>query len=300
MIAADVAYLRPDTAEEAVDAWRRLDGARYLAGGTEIATATRLTAAYDLRACIDVKRIPEANVHEMCGERLCLGAALTLSDVVAGDAFPLLNAVLRGIADHTVRNRLTLGGNLAGLLPYREAALPLLIADATVLTLAPGQDDAPAIRRERRLREIFDRRLVLAPGELVLSFSVPIDATEWHWSHQRKTRTGPVDYPLVTTSLVQADDQVRFAVAGAHPYPFRSDAVDALLTEWFAARGSEKEISPPPAAQSGPDSPTAQGRGGLEAILAALGPLRGDARASAEYRRHLLQHVLRVSLEELA
>ena len=43
MIAADVMYLRPDTAEEAVDAWSRHEGARYLAGGTEITTAARRT-----------------------------------------------------------------------------------------------------------------------------------------------------------------------------------------------------------------------------------------------------------------
>jgi|GEM_PF-231661 CO/xanthine dehydrogenase FAD-binding subunit len=300
MIAADVSYLCPDTAEEAVDAWRRHAGARYLAGGTEIATAARRTAAFDLRACIDIKRIAEANVHEICGGCLRLGAALSLSDVAAGDAFPLLGAVLRGIADRTVRNRLTLGGNLAGLLPYREAALPLLLADASILTIVPGKGEIPSARQERPLREIFDKRLVLAPGELVLSFCVPLDAPEWPWSHYRRTRTGEVDYPLVTTAMVRVGDAIRFAVAGAHPYPFRSDAVDALLTEWFAARGTDEENSPPSAAQNGPDSPTAQGRGGLEAIIAALGPLRADARASAEYRVQLLKNLIRAGLEDLA
>ena len=304
MIAADVVYLRPDTAEEAVDAWRRHAGARYLAGGTEIATAARRTAAFDLRACIDIKRIAEANVHEICGGCLRLGAALSLSDVAEGDAFPLLNAVLRGIADRTVRNRLTLGGNLAGLLPYREAALPLLLADATVLTVAPGADDRPPVRQERPLRAIFDKRLVLAPGELVLSFCVPLDAPEWPWSHYRRTRTGEVDYPLATVALVHDGAGIRFAVSGAHPYPFRSDAVDALLTEWFAERGTEKMVLPPSAAKIGPDSPTAQGRGGLEpkleAIIAALGPLRADARASLEYRVALLKNMIRAGLEDLA
>ncbi len=294
MMPADIAYLRPDTAEEAVDAWTRHDGARYLAGGTEITTSARRTAAYDLRACIDIKRIPEANVHEICGNCFRLGAALTLSDIIDGDAFPLLNAVLRGIADHSVRNRLTLGGNIAGLLPYREAVLPLLLADASILTLSPGKDGAQAVRQERKLRALFDKRLVLAPGELVLSFCVPLDAPEWPWSHRRKTRTGPVDYPLATTAMVRDGHSIRLAIAGAHPYPVRSDAVDAALTDLAAASGS---ASPPPC---GPDSPTAQGRGGLESILAALGPLRADSRASAEYRENLLRNMIRAALEELA
>lgn len=274
MIANDIVYLRPDTAEEAVDAWTRHEGARYLAGGTEITTAARRTAAYDLRACIDIKRIHEATLHEMCGDRLCLGAALTLSEVAEGDAFPLLNATLRGIADHTVRNRLTLGGNVAGMLPYREAVLPLLLADASVLTLAPAQAGAQALRRERKLRECFDKRLILAPGELVLSFCVPIDATEWPWSHHRKTRTGPVDYPLVTTTMVRDGPAIRLAISGAHPYPFRSDAIDAALSQ--------------------------DGLAGLPGALGACGPLRADSRASAEYRVALLKNMICASLEELA
>jgi len=274
MIAADIAYLRPDTAEEAVAAWARLDGARYLAGATEIVTAARRSASTDLRAVIDIKRIPEANVHEICGDCFRIGSALALSDVIAGDAFPLLNAVLRGIADHTIRNRLTLGGNLAGLLPYREAALPLLLADASVLTLAPGRDGAPPVRAERRLRNVFDKRLILAPGELVLSFCVPLDAPEWPWSHHRKTRTSAVDYPLVTTAMVQDGAGLRFAVAGAHPFPVRSDAADAALS--------------------------AQGADAIPEVLAALGPIRADSRASAEYRTALLELMIRTSLEDLS
>lgn len=275
MIAADITYLRPDTAEEAVDAWSRHEGARYLAGGTEITTSARRTAALDLRACIDIKRIPEANVHEICGNCFRLGAALTLSDVIAGDAFPLLNTVLRGIADHSVRNRLTLGGNIAGLLPYREAVLPLLLADATVRSIVPAQPGAQAVRRDRKLRECFDKRLVLAPGELVLSFCVPLEAPEWHWSHHRRTRTSSVDYPLVTTAMVRdGAGAVRLAVAGAHPYPVCSDAADAALS--------------------------ADGPAALPAVLEAFGPLRADARGSAEYRAALLKVLVRAGLEELA
>lgn len=313
MIPADITYLRPETAEEAVDAWTRHAGARYLAGGTEIATSARRTAAYELRACIDVKRIPEANAHEIASGFLRLGAAVTLSNIAERDLFPLLSATCRGIADRTVRNRLTLGGNLAGMLPYREAALPLLIADAGVLSIAPGPNGGGAVRRERQLREIFAKRLVLVPGELVLSFSIPLAATQWPWQHRRKTRTGPVDYPLATTCLVRDGKNLRFAVAGVHPYPFRSDAIDAALTDWFAALPTRAAggIIASSEAESGADSPTAQGRGGLmpesaqsrgglEAIVAACGPLRDDARASAEYRAALLRNVIRSSLEELA
>ena len=266
--------MRPDAAEEAVVAWTRHADARYLAGGTEITTSARRTAAYDLGACIDIKRIPEANVHETSGGLLRLGAALTLSDIADRNLFPLLSATSRGIADRTVRNRLTLGGNLAGMLPYREAALPLLVTDATVLSILPGQNGTVPVRRERKLRDIFDRRLVLAPGELVLSFTVPATVAQWPWQHQRKTRTGAVDYPLLTACMVRDGKAIRLAIAGSHPYPFRSDKIDTALSR--------------------------NGLAALPAVLGAFGPLRGDARASAEYRVNLLQNMIRSSLEALA
>jgi CO/xanthine dehydrogenase FAD-binding subunit len=293
MIAADVAYIRPDTPEEAVAAWRRHPGARYLAGGTEIATSARRTAAYDLRAVLDVKRLPALRRHEAADGILHLGAALPLSEIADRNLFPLLSAVARGIADRTVRNRLTLGGNLAGLLPYREAALPLLLADALVHTLSPADGDAPPNARSQPLRAIFDKRLLLQPGELVLSFSVPLASTRLPWVHVRKTRTGPVDYPILTTAMVRDGSAYRLALAGAHPYPFFSPALDAALN-------SNALVPDPCGLVPQVKKVASQGHPDMAPILAATGPLRTDSRASADYRAALLQSAIRSSLEQLA
>ena len=220
----------------------------------------------EARALAGLTLNPHAAAHQ-------LGQAPADRQAQAGAAV-LARGALLGLTEGLEQLRLTLGGNLAGLLPYREAALPLLLADATVLTVAPGADDRPPVRLERPLRAIFDKRLVLAPGELVLSFAVPLEAPEWPWSHYRRTRTGEVDYPLATVAMVHDGAGVRFAVSGAHPYPFRSDAVDARLSK--------------------------DGAAALPAVLEALGPLRADARASLEYREALLQNMIRAGLEDLA
>ena len=99
MIAADITYLRPDTAEEAVDAWSRHEGARYLAGGTEITTSARRTAAYDLRACIDFKRFAEVNVHELCDAALYL---IKHRDAFADEVFAKLSGwTVQPASSHT-------------------------------------------------------------------------------------------------------------------------------------------------------------------------------------------------------
>ena len=78
----------------------------------------------------------------------------------------------------------------------------------------------------------------------------------------------------IADAMVRAGDALCLAVAGAHPYPVRSDAADAALTR--------------------------DGLAALPAVLEAFGALRTDSRASAEYRVALLQHMLRAALEELA
>ncbi|OHD21188.1 MAG: hypothetical protein A2Y38_12690 [Spirochaetes bacterium GWB1_59_5] len=275
MIATDVTYIRVDSPEEAVLAWKAHPGARYLAGGTEITTTARRSAAYPLTALIDVKGLVDTQILENQAGRLILGAALPLSALDDWPGFPLLSATVKGVADHTVRNRLTLGGNIAGMLPYREAVLPLLLADAAGLSIVPGVGSVAPSRKVWRLRDRFDKRLTLEPGELLLNFSLPEDCTSLPWAHRRKTRIGPVDYPLVTLCLVRHGQAFRLAVSGVHPYPLRADELDVALS---AGAVSSR----------------------VDAVLEALGTPRSDQRASADYRAALFRLMLGSALEELS
>ena len=280
MIADDIVYVGAETAEEAVRAWATysqpeaggMEGVRYLGGGTELVSGARKAASGPLRVLIDLKRIPEARRLERIGDRLFLGAALPLNEVGDSGLFPILSAVVRRIADRTTRNRLSLGGNVAGSLPYREAVLPLLLADAELLTIAPGfaggsgsfDLDEPPVRRRRPLRDAFERRLRLEPGELTLGFSVPAEAVARPWFRDRATRTGPVDYPLVSACFLRGASGVSAALSGLHPYPVLYPSLDAARE-----------------------------------ALAAPGAAHADQRGSAEYRLDLAAGMLSRAEEEL-
>lgn len=290
MISTDITYIQVDSPEEAVLAWSTHPGARYLAGGTEICTTARRSAAYLLTALIDVKGLAETQLLKTQAGRTVLGAALPLSILEDWPGFPLLSATIKGVADRTVRNRLSLGGNIIGMLPYREGVLPLLLADATGVSVVPGPGGTAPVRKVWRLRERFDKRLLLEPGELVLNFSLPADFTSLPWTHSRRTRTGPVDYPLVTLCMVRDGTALRLAVSGAQPYPQRSDTADAVLSaklmpaDTLSAGSLSAEDF-----QSTPD-----------AVLDALGKPRSDQRASGEYRAALLKLLLGSALEDLS
>jgi CO/xanthine dehydrogenase FAD-binding subunit len=261
MIRHDVVYYRPASLAEALEAWREASAVghdpAYVGGGTEIVTMARESRIRP-GALIDLKDLPECAGAGEAGGMLRFGACLTLNACAEQRGFPLLAAAASGVADHTVRNSITLGGNIAGRLPYREAVLPFLVCDAIAEVAAPG-----AAAREAPLASLWDRRLRLAPGELLVALRVPAASAALRWAHRRRAKDSRVDYPLVTLACVRDRRSLRVAASGVADYPLRLADVDA---------GAALDAA---------------------ALLAAAGCRpRADARAAADYRVALLQAAL--------
>lgn len=275
MIAFDVEYHRPDSLAEATEAFHALAGAgrrpMYYGGGTEILTRGRLG---EIRpgALIDLKGIPELR---RCGVRdgvLWLGGALTLAEICERNPWPLLSAACGRVADHTTRCQITLGGNLAGTIPYREAVLPLLVADADAVVVGPeGTRTGP-------LREVFSGSLRLRPGELLAGVGVDVVETDRSHVCRKKTRIDWVDYPVVTLALVDHGDHIRLAVSGlCADGPFRDAGLERVVSDRAE-----------PAA-----------RRAARAAAAVPGAVVDDIHAGAGYRRFVFERALADALVEL-
>ncbi len=268
MILEDVRYYQPETIREAVDAYREAAAeglsVHYMGGGTEITTHAR-DGKLAPGALIDIKRIPEANGISRGSGVIRFGAAVTLTRIADSGDVPLLSATARRIADRTTRNSITLGGNIAGMLPYREAVLAFLIYGGTFEVTGPeGTRTAAA-------RELFDRRVRLEDGEFIVALSIPESASTAPWYYTRRERDGRVDYPLVTFAAGLVRDAVAFAVAGAFLAPIAFSVPAAGVTRDVVVNE-----------------------------LKALGlKYRTDMRGSAEYRRALTERACRDALDAL-
>ncbi len=273
MIPFNFLYHRPATLAEAVEAYARADreglNPAYLAGATEITTFCRMGRTKP-GALVDVKRIPECRARGEEGNDLVFGAALTLNELIEGSAFPLLRQA-SVIVDHTVRNRLTLGGNLAGMLPYRETVLPLLLSDATARLAGPaGERTVP-------LAALFSQRLLLGPGELLVQIRVPKAMAARACFYRRRVRKGRFDYPLVTACFLHTGGALRMAVSGAFAFPLRCLEAEQVLNDDAIPLAGR-----PPAV-----------------VSAAPYPLLDDMRASAAYRRMLFEKCVGEALAAL-
>ncbi len=273
MIPSDFIYIRPDSLAEAVEAWRQMEAdgktALYYGGGSEIITMAR---AGDILpdAVIDVKRIPDCLFIEKDGEGLSLGAASTLNDVKETKRFPLLGLACGRIADHTNQCRITLGGNLCGTIIYRETSLPLLLSDARVTLFAP---EGP---REAAFADVFDGRMKLSPGELLVRVHIPEWALSARHAHVKKTTNEKIDYPLVNVTALFFEDRLRAAFSGVCAQPFRSIEIEDVLNDRAAGAASRAKKA------------------------AALLPQEAlaDVEGSGAYRRFVLEHTLLTLLED--
>lgn len=290
MIPNDIVFLQPETLDEGVSAWTGAHEAgrrvRYFGGGTELVTGAReRTGEFDV--LIDLKRIPETTVWDPSEGNV--GAATRLSRLADQTEMPLLAAAARGVADRTVRNSVTFGGNLCSILPYREVALPLLLFDGEIELYGPGGS------RRVRAMEVFDKRMRLGPGEFVVSATLPeaarggagtaaaagalnVDAGLFY---ARRTRDSRVDYPLVTLCAARVEGLIRVAVGGVYGYPVRSVEAEAAVNKIGGTPEHRAAVY-------------------IDALDKAVScSTRDDMRASADYRRHLLTLTLTEALEAL-
>lgn len=240
MIAFEFVFERPETAEAAYALWTQAgdEGKTplYFSGGTEIVTAMR-KGSVKADLVIDLKGIKDytalgVGLSPINKDTFWLGGGLSLNTIEAAMPGSLLQAVASGIADHTVRNTLTLGGNICGRLPYREMALALLTLSAdAVLFTAEGYVKQP-------LHEVFHKRLQLRSGELLLGFELApsavysVDAADGQatrYFRRRRQKHTEIDYPICHVVVTRRGETYKAAVGGVSAYVWYGEKAAAAI-----------------------------------------------------------------------
>ncbi|WP_040209588.1 FAD binding domain-containing protein [Neobacillus jeddahensis] len=267
MLPFDFEYYRPQSLQEAVDLFQSLQRqgkqSMIFSGGTELLTLGRIDLAFT-EAVIDIKDIPECNSLQVNEQRLLLGSALSLTKIEEANVFPLLTKISSGIADHTAREKITLGGNICARIFYREIVLPFLLADSQVLLSGPLGERIVSIH------DVFQEELRVEPGEMLIQLAMEskyIRAPFYAFKRRQQWETG---YPLITIAALKIDQRIRIAISGLCPFPFRSQEIEASINH--KGRTIEARID------------------GALAVLPQ--PILADVEGSAEYRLFVLHNLL--------
>jgi len=167
-------YYRPRSLDEALEILAQRPGeARAIAGGTDILVKAK-DGAQSRASLFDLTAVPELRGIEERGDHLWIGAGSTHTEMM-GSALvarhvPALPAACGVVGGPQIRNRGTLGGNLANASPAADTVPPLYAADALVETVSVS------FRRDVPVAEFFTgpRESVLAPDELITGVKVPL------------------------------------------------------------------------------------------------------------------------------
>lgn len=221
MIAFDFIFERPVTAEAAYALWAQAGEAGktplYFSGGTEVVTAmgkgtVKADVVIDLKGIAAYTTLGIGN-SPVSGDALWIGGGMALGTLIERMSGTLLSEVARGIADHTVRNTLTIGGNVCGRLPFREMALGLLTLGAEVVLYGPEG------LVKRPMAEVFHKRLALKAGEFLLGFELePAALAETRYIRRRRQKQTDIDYPICHTVVTRRGEAYSVAVSGVSAY----------------------------------------------------------------------------------
>ena len=233
MFAADFEYRKAGSIAEAVQLLSDNPGAKLLAGGHSLIPLMRFRLARP-EVVIDIGGIANLRGITVDGDTINIRALTTHAEIAASADVQRSNGLLAeaagGIGDPAVRNRGTIGGNLAHADPASDWATVLTALGATVS--AQGPSGSRTIAVADLVEDAFTT--VLAEDELITTVSVPVLAANQRAEYAKMAHPASF-YAVVGGAVVVTMDGDRctaasVAVGGLTPRPVKAPAVEQALS----------------------------------------------------------------------
>jgi carbon-monoxide dehydrogenase small subunit/xanthine dehydrogenase small subunit len=225
-------YFRPRSLDEALEILVQRPGeVRPVAGGTSLLSAPE--GRPDRGTLFDLSLVPELKGIEERDEVVRVGAFVTHAEIcdsaLVDRHCPALPLACAAIGGPQVRNRGTIGGNLAQGRSTGDVLPALLVADAVVHLVSVSD------RRDVPMDEflVADGKTVLAPDELILAVSFPKRPGVRGAFFRLGARAGPsaskVSVAMGMTFKDGRPDWVRVALGGVGPTALRARVTEKAL-----------------------------------------------------------------------
>lgn len=268
MFAPEFDYYRARSVADAQQLLAANPGAKLLAGGHSLVPLLKLRLAAP-SALVDIGRIPELRGIARQGGDIRIGSLTTHAELAASADLQRSAAALAeaaaAIGDPAVRNRGTIGGNIAHADPASDLPAVLVAMDARIV--AAGPKGERTMQADKFFTGIMST--ALREDEILLAIHVPASAHGQGSAYQKfshpASRYAVVGAAAVITVKDGTCSGARVALGGLVPHARRATAVEQALI----GRAATDDVIALAAKQ----------------VVAALGDdVTGDIYASAEYR----------------
>jgi aerobic carbon-monoxide dehydrogenase medium subunit len=272
MYSPEFNYYRAGSVAEAGDLLRKNPGAKLLAGGHSLIPLLKFRLAAP-PALIDIGRITELKGISVKGGTVRIGALTTHAELAASeelrDHCPALAEAARQVGDPAVRNRGTIGGNVAHADPASD--LPTVLAALEARFVVSGEAGSTTVPASG----FFKGMMTTALGEHDLLTAIEIPARQRgqgaayvKFTHPA-SRYAVIGVAAAVTVTGGTCTSAAVAVGGLVPRPMRAPALEKALAGQPLGAETIAKSAPLVAHDLGDD-------------------ILGDLYASAEYRKAIV------------
>lgn len=282
----DFEYEKPETFKQATTLLHENgSAARVFVGGTDLFVQMRGRHRRP-QLLVDIKQLPGlTDISFDLDKGLRVGAAVTMNNVAktpeVQEHYPLLVEAIETVASYQIRNRATMGGNLANGSPAADTAPAALVLEATLVINGPGGE------RKIPVGEFFKGpgETDLEGDEILASIEFPVPEAGLIGRYIKLGRNTEGDLAIAGVCAAGYPDkgsasgyQFRIALASVAPTPIRVPEAEAILVEGAI---TDERIN--------------------QAALAAedLASPIDDIRASAQYRKAMVRELSLQALNDV-
>ncbi|WP_338470516.1 xanthine dehydrogenase family protein subunit M [Niallia sp. XMNu-256] len=271
MIPVKFDYVHAESIQQAIKLLQESDGeGKLIAGGHSLLPLMKFRLT-EPSVLIDISRVSELKGINKEGDRIVVGALTThyeaANDPIIKEYIPVLADTVRQIGDIQIRNRGTVGGNIAHADPAADIPAAAVALDAEIEMISEDGVDTMDVHSF-----IIGPLITALPEDSIVksvSFQIPPSHTKSVYLKYFHPASG---YPVVGVAAVAGVDKdgtidyVKIGVTGVGDVAFRAEAVEQTLLGQKPTQALIHEASK----------------------LAAEGAEMGsDLFASAEYRENL-------------
>ncbi len=222
-------YQRASSVAEALDLVQQHNGAKFLAGGHSLIPVMNLRLA-DPGVLIDIGRIDDLKGISADNGYVRVGALTTHATVAASDAVPpVVSQAAALIGDPQVRNRGTIGGNVAHADPASDMPTALTAVGATFHITGPNGDHS--VTANDFFVDLFTT--ALEEGEIITAVEIPTEGVNTGSAYTKLSNPAS-GYAMVGAAAVVTLEggkctAASVAVGGLTPSTTKAASVEAAL-----------------------------------------------------------------------
>ena len=251
-------YIRPKNVRDVLQRMKKLKGrGKLVAGGTNVIPDMRAKAIKP-QALIDISHLKNHSYIKEEKKRILIGSLTTISDLasskVIGHYAPIFYEAAQQLGNPLVRNRATIGGNLADASPAADTAVPLLALEALVVTEKNGGKG-----RQIPIDQFFlgPNETVLRPDEIIREVIIPKPSPNSKMAYIKLGLRNAMAISVVSLAVLMEMEKgkckkARISLGAVAPTPIRAYRTEEILTEKkitpelieICSKEVSKEVSP--------------------------------------------------------